>query len=120
MKNCTVFRDGRQIMQTDVADHFWFRLKGLMFRKQMRPDAALLITPCGQIHTFFMNFDIDAVFIGRDGKVLHIEENMKPGKVSPFVSHARAVLELSAGSARRNGISPGSRLTFPGRQQLRG
>lgn len=116
MRSCTVCRDGSVIMQTQMADRFRFRLKGLMFRRQMQPGEALLITPCGQIHTFFMNFAIDAVFIDRSGKVLFVQENMKPGKISPYVPHTREVLELNAGAARQNGICAGCSLTFPGRQ----
>ena len=50
------------------------------------------------IHTFFMRFDIDVIFLDKERKVLKVIEKMKPWRLSPWVLSARSVLELGAGS----------------------
>lgn len=83
-----------------LADSFFFRLKGLMFDKEIKGDG-LLIRPCRSIHTFFMNFPIDAVFLDADGKVIKILRKLKAWRITPFYFKARQVLELPDG-----GLSP--------------
>lgn len=61
-----------------VAKSFASRLRGLLGRKGMSAGEALVIKPCCQIHTFFMVFDIDVIFVDRQGKVLQVVENMPP------------------------------------------
>ncbi len=64
----------------------------------------MLIYPCKQIHSFFMKFSFDAVFLTRDNRVVFLMEDIKPGKTSPLVPEAFSVLELPAGTIRKSGI----------------
>jgi len=57
------------------------RLRGLLGRDSLGPDAALLIERCGAIHTIGMRFAIDAVFLDRAWRVLRIEKNIRPGRL---------------------------------------
>jgi hypothetical protein len=84
-------------------------MKGLLGRRSLRAGEGLLIRPAPSIHTFFMRFAIDAVFLGRDGDVLKVADNVKPWRARSCRG-ARAVLELAAGEAKRHGISRGDRL----------
>jgi uncharacterized protein len=79
-----------------IADTFFKRFMGYMFRKEPHHEA-LLIKPCDSIHTFFMKFNIDVIFVDKDMKVLKKVENLKPGKVIMPVKEAWAVIEGKAG-----------------------
>lgn len=94
------------------ADNFFSRFMGLMFKKGMDSDQGLLITPCNQVHTFNMRFDIDVVFLDKKDEVVHIEHSMKRGKVSKIIKNAHSVLELCSGTAKNCGINIGDKLTF--------
>jgi len=104
------FNRTRQIVLSEnleTADRFFKRFIGLMGRKGIEPGGGLLIVPCNSIHMFFMRFTIDAVFIGSDGKVVHLEKQIKPWRVSRVVRKARSVLELPAGTIDRTGTGVG-------------
>lgn len=84
--------------EVEVADSFFSRLKGLMFRQGLLHQKALLLDPCPQIHTCFMRFSIDAVFFDRQGNVLYVVENMKPWRFGRFVRGSRYTLEFMGGT----------------------
>jgi uncharacterized protein len=92
-----------------VADRMLPRMKGLLGRRSLPAGEGLLIRPAPSIHTFFMRFAIDAVFLGRDGNVLKVADNVTPWRARSCRG-ARAVLELAAGEAKRRGISRGDLL----------
>lgn len=72
------------------------RRTGLLGRDAMPPDTALVIAPCSAIHTFFMRFAIDVLFVSSDGRVRKIREHMEPwGIAAAFGSFA--TIELAAG-----------------------
>ena len=79
------------------ADTFTTRLFGLIPRKSLGAEEGLWLEPCAMIHMCFMNFPIDAVFLGGDLKVLRVMEELRPWSFSPWVRGARGVLELPAG-----------------------
>jgi uncharacterized membrane protein (UPF0127 family) len=98
-----------------VADNPASRLKGLLGRKDLPSDQGLLLRPAPAIHTFFMRFPIDAVFLDRDLRVLRVAPDLRPWRAARQAG-ARAVLELRAGQAERRGLRVGERLTLlPGR-----
>jgi uncharacterized membrane protein (UPF0127 family) len=92
-----------------VADTPSRRLRGLLGRDELLPGSGLLIRPAASIHTWFMRFAIDAVFLDRDGVVLRIAERLAPYRVASQRG-ARAVLELAAGECARRGLHVGERL----------
>lgn len=63
------------------ADNFFLRLIGLMFRKNMADDEALIFYYTPSIHTFFMRMSIDVVFLGKNMQVIRIVESLRPWKV---------------------------------------
>ncbi len=87
------------------------RLVGLLNHSSLPEHASLLIEPCKQVHTFFMRFPIDVVFLGRDDRVLKIC-SLFPWRLSPLVWGAHKVLELPLGRCARAGLSEGSHLEF--------
>ncbi|NTV99804.1 MAG: DUF192 domain-containing protein [Oscillochloris sp.] len=83
--------------QCEQARSFLARGRGLMGRTQLAAGAGMLIDPCSSIHTFFMHFAIDVVFINRAGKVVGLRTTMPPGRPYAGAWGARAVIELPAG-----------------------
>jgi uncharacterized protein len=80
----------------DVADTFVKSLLGLIGKSPLTEGQGLWIKPCQSIHTFWMRFPIDVMFLDKDGKVVHLIDCMKPFRVSKHVTKARSVLELPA------------------------
>jgi uncharacterized membrane protein (UPF0127 family) len=85
------------------------RRKGLLGRDVFESSSALIIAPCFSIHTMFMRFDIDAVFVDDDGRAVKVVEGLAPWRIAvqPF---AHAVVELPAGSLKNRPVDVGDRL----------
>ena len=81
----------------ELANDFRKRLFGLMFRPSISENEALMIIPCNSVHTFFMRFPIDLVFLDKQGRIVYEERNMAPGSVMYPVKDAWGVLELKGG-----------------------
>jgi len=87
------------------------RLVGLLGHDKLNADEALLLMPCNHVHTWFMRFPIDAVFLNRDDEIVGIDE-LAPWKLSRLHWKSRKVLELPAGTAQKLSLRPGDRLEF--------
>ncbi len=70
------------------------RIKGLLGKQSLGGSEALIIEPCNSIHTFFMRFAIDVLFLDSQGKVVGIKENMPPFRLSRIYPKAKRVVEL--------------------------
>jgi uncharacterized membrane protein (UPF0127 family) len=92
-----------------VADTPTRRMKGLLGRKQLPAGEGILIRPTSAIHTWFMRFPIDVVFLDSELRVLDVASELKPWRAAAR-RRARAVLELAAGECSRRGLQPGDRL----------
>jgi uncharacterized membrane protein (UPF0127 family) len=91
------------------ADSFLTRLFGLLVRPQLLDCEALYLAPCASIHTFFMRYSIDVVFVDRSGCVLKLVSDLKPFRAASC-RRAYGAVELAAGGAARHGIGEGGRL----------
>ncbi|HEX7814873.1 DUF192 domain-containing protein [Dyella sp.] len=103
MKLGALYRNGHCVVpRTWLADTAWSRLCGLLGRPPLRPDAeeALLLSPCGAVHTIGMRYALDIVFLDRIGRVLDCHAALSPGRMR-HCRGARLTLELSAGSLAR-------------------
>jgi uncharacterized membrane protein (UPF0127 family) len=94
-----------------VADSPLTRLRGLMGRASLALGEGLLLKPCGSIHTWFMRFPIDAVFLDREMRVVHVADSIRPWRMARG-RKARSVLELAAGEAAQRGIAVGDTLAL--------
>jgi uncharacterized protein len=92
-----------------VADSPWPRMRGLLGRRGLERGEGLLLRPTGSVHTFFMRFPIDVVFLSRDGEVLKVAQGL-PAWRTAAARRAKAVLELAADEAERREIRVGTRL----------
>lgn len=88
------------------------RLRGLLGRDRLGQGEALAIEPCASIHTFFMRFAIDAVFLDRRGRVVRAISELRPWRATRFHLGAVQVVELPAGSLARSGTREGDELSF--------
>ena len=98
--------------KVEVANNFFKRFMGLMYRKSLDDNQGLLLEPCNQIHTFGMKFPIDTITISRDNKVIYIDNQVEPGKVRPLVKNGKKVLELVSGTAKEFGLELGDEIEF--------
>lgn len=95
-----------------VADTFFTRLAGLMFRQKLPPATGLLLAPCNSVHMCFMRFAIDVVYIDKEFKILKVVNNLKPWVGLSMCGKAWAALELNADEAERCGCKAGNKLTL--------
>ena len=95
---CINTRTGKIIADDlEMKDSYLGRLIGLLGKKGLREGQGIVLKPCSQIHTCFMRFAIDAVFISKDFKVLKIMKNMGSWHFSPIVLKSLYTLEVASG-----------------------
>jgi uncharacterized membrane protein (UPF0127 family) len=95
----------------DVADHLVARMRGLLGRSNLPQGEGVILRPAGSIHTFFMRFPIDVVFLNDEDVVVGVVHRLRPWRAAG-VKGARSVLELAAGEAEARGVEVGSKLAF--------
>ena len=104
--------DGRVVCERcSIAESAFSRMRGLLGRSALEAGEGILLRPAGSIHTAFMRFPIDAVFLDRDLVVLKVVADLPPWRAARCAG-ARAVVELRAGESERRGIRPGEHLTL--------
>ena len=103
----------------EVADTRATRRRGLLGRDGLEPSTALLLLPSFSIHTMFMRFPIDVVFVNREGAVVRIVTNMGPWKMAT-AWRAHAVIEMAAGTLRSHDIRTGDRLYLAAERSVAG
>jgi uncharacterized membrane protein (UPF0127 family) len=95
--------------RTEVADTFWRRLRGLQGRATLEPGDGMLFRREGSIHSAFMRFRFDAVFMDREMRVIALAERIPPWRTRA-ARGARNILELAAGEISRTGLAIGDQL----------
>lgn len=103
----------RLVESVDIAVRLFDRMKGLLGRSSLGVGRGLLIRPCNSVHTMFMRFAIDLIFVDRNLKVVKIIRNARTGR--PFFwggLNATAVLEIESGWLNPNLLRVGDTLRF--------
>ena len=93
------------------ADTSSTRRTGLLKHSKLADGEGLWIVPCEGVHTFFMKFPIDVIYLDRKKTVRKLAPNMAPWRIS-FCLRAHSVLELAAGEITRTLTSVGDQLEF--------
>jgi uncharacterized membrane protein (UPF0127 family) len=114
--NLTLRReDGRVVAEhVTVADSAGRRLRGLLGKRDLLSGHGVLLRPAWSIHTAFMRFPIDVVFLDADQVVIKIVPNLQSFKTASCRG-AREVIELRAGEAERRGLALGDRVAWAAR-----
>ena len=97
-----------------VADSLAARLRGLIGSAPLGPGDGLLISPCSSIHTFWMSFPIDVIYLSSAQEVEGIDHSLAPWRLGSFHRNVHSVLELPAGTAEALGVRVGDRLLIHG------
>jgi uncharacterized protein len=95
----------------DVADTSAKRRVGLLRHKRLEPGEGLWISPCESVHTFFMKFPIDLVYMDKSRKVRKVRHAVPAWRLSMCLT-AHSILELPAGTAKQTGTVPGDVLAI--------
>lgn len=94
-----------------IAETLSSRMIGLLGRRRLGEGEALWIRPCNSVHTWFMRFAVDVVFLGAKGEVLALAPNLSSFRAR-VCWPSKSVLELPAGTIDALGLVPGDRLLF--------
>jgi uncharacterized membrane protein (UPF0127 family) len=92
-----------------IATTMFERMKGLMFSEDLPDCDAFLIKPCNSIHTFFMLYPLDVLFLDSDFRVVKSIRNIKPWRMTWLYLKSSQVLEMKAGSLNEE-LSVGDKL----------
>ncbi len=93
---------------------FYSRLKGLLGKKNLEPGKSLWIDSCTSIHTFFMKFTIDAIFVDKKMVVRKCVSDLKPWRMTLPAFGAHSVFELPAGTVKDSKTQVGDQLDVVG------
>ncbi len=98
----------------ELAANPFRRLKGLLGRRRLEADEGLLLRPASSVHTWFMRFPIDLVFLDRELRVVRVAEDVRPWRMA-YARRSRLVLELGAGAAAKRDLHAGDQLVIVSR-----
>jgi len=92
-----------------IADRALPRMRGLLGRRSLPAGEGILLQPAPSIHTAFMRFPIDVIFVDRNLQVVKVVETLRPWRMAS-ARRAHAALEMAAGEAAVSGIEVGDTL----------
>lgn len=115
MKHLTVCNRSRGTVvaqDAGLANTWLGRLRGLTGRRGLDAGCGLVIVPCSSIHTFFMAFPIEVLFVDKGNHVLLATSPIEAWRIGPIVPKAHYVVELPAGTVAASGTVPGDELEW--------
>jgi uncharacterized protein len=95
-----------------VADNVFTRLMGLLNRVSLEKGEALVLVPSNSIHSLFMRFAIDVIFIDKGGRVIAAQSSFKPFSISPVYFNSHSVIELPEGTIQFSNTKPGDTINL--------
>jgi uncharacterized protein len=104
-----VTRDTVVCERGSIANRAPARMRGLLGRSELPAGEGILLTPAPMIHTAFMRFPIDAVFLNAELEIVKLEPHLAPWRTAG-AQGARAVLELADGEIARRELAIGQQL----------
>ncbi|WP_105199900.1 MULTISPECIES: DUF192 domain-containing protein [unclassified Pseudoalteromonas] len=112
MKSVFIPIEGKGELELFIANSWWLRFRGLLGRV-IKPNQALLITPCSSIHTMWMNYSIDVLYLDKEKRIVAIKRDLKPWKFSAC-SEAYNLIELLSGQVDYWGFKEGNIIEISG------
>lgn len=98
--------------EVTVADTLLKRMKGLMGKREFREGQALILKPCNSIHTFFMRFSIDVLFVDKHNKIIDTIISLRPFRITRINFNASFIVELPPKTIQSALISEGDTLSL--------
>ena len=92
------------------------RLRGLLGRDSLAESRAMYLVPCNSIHTFFMRFNLDLLFLDRNLVVVKIVRNLRPGRIVSGGIRSAGVIELQSGWLPEDAVGKGDQLLWSGKE----
>lgn len=105
-----VNKNNTVLEQVKLADGFFQKFKGLMGRKKLSKSEGLMLLSCNSIHTCFMRFPIDVVFLNMNHEVIEIKKGLKPWRMVKYVKKAYITVEMAEGTVEYKNIELGDLL----------
>jgi len=102
-------RTGREIARLEIARTPLQRMRGLLGRNGLPPGEGMLIERCSSIHTFFMKFALDVIFLDSDWEARRVARDLRPWRIA-WSPGASRVVELAAGALEGTDLAPGDAL----------
>ena len=101
-----------KVLATDVkvANTLFSRMKGLLGKKELPQGEALWIKPCFSVHTFFMQFPIDVLFLDKENQVIAVVSDLTPNRMTRLYTKSFSVLELPVGTIDASEIMIGEKI----------
>lgn len=106
-----VTRSTQLANRAEVAGSGVKRSKGLLGRTGLAPGEGMWIIPCEAVHTFFMQFPLDLIYLDKKHCIKKVKTNVRPWRVSACLS-AHSILELPVGAIRESHSQPGDLVQF--------
>jgi len=97
--------------ELEIARSFAARSKGLLGRRVMPPGSGMLIDPCSSVHTWFMRFPIDVIFVDGKNRVVGLRRNLKPWRMA-WSWRGTKTIELPAGTIAATNTQVGDIVSF--------
>jgi len=107
MKVINISRNSVLADNAQLADTFLKRLIGLLNHKALNKGEALILTPSNCIHSLFMRFTIDIIFLDKAGRVIEALPAFKPFRLSPIYFSSHSVIELPENTLQLTQTQPG-------------
>jgi uncharacterized membrane protein (UPF0127 family) len=105
-RNVPLITEGR------LANTFWSRLRGLLGAAPLQKEEGLVLAGEKSIHTFFMSFPIDVLYVDKNFQVIRADANMVPYRIGSFVGRSAYVLEMPVGTIAATATQVGDQLEF--------
>lgn len=91
-------------------ENIFARMKGLLGLSELKQGKAIILKPCNSIHTFFMRFPIDVLFLDKENKVVEAISSVKPYRISKIYFNAKSAVELPSGVIKSSSTEKGDYL----------
>lgn len=95
-----------------MADTILKRMKGLLGSREIKKGYALILNPCNSIHTFFMRFSIDVIFLNKNHQAIKIIHSIKPFRLSNIYLSSKLAIELPSGTIEAAQTQKGDIICF--------
>lgn len=100
------------------ARSFFSRLKGLLFTKKLPYGHGIHILPCRSIHTFFMKYAIDILYLDAEQRVVGLQESLQPGRAGKMFQRTVSVIELPKGTIQETETKMGQKLIMKKKERF--